>query len=114
MKTSRETRSRIAFLAVPSGAGSVAILLGVVLSFILIALSTPACDTWKAADAKSSSDAARLEALLEARCSPAGVDAGSCDPAAVRALERGAYCANASMLGRRGVAAPDAGIRCQP
>lgn len=42
-------------------------------------------------------------------------DAGGCKPSQVRALERAAFCANASVLASYGKDYPDAGdIRCQP
>jgi hypothetical protein len=41
-------------------------------------------------------------------------EAMQCDAAQVRAVERAAYCANASMLSRHGEPPPDAGISCLP
>ena len=41
-------------------------------------------------------------------------DAGMCKPSQVRALERAAFCANASVLASYGEDYPDAGIACSP
>jgi len=85
-------------------------LLGEVFALVWCALSSACGGGWSDADAKSAANAARDEVMLEGLCS------GSmpCRPEQVRALERAAYCANASMLARHGALVPDAGIACQP
>ena len=67
---------------------------------------------WSDADTKAATNATKMELLVEARCG--ADDASTCDPASVRALERAAYCANASMLYRHDAGAKDAAIECQP
>jgi len=66
---------------------------------------------WADADTKSATDAARAQMAIESIC--ADDDGGTCKPSQVRALERMAFCANASMLFRHGQPVPDAGIQCQ-
>jgi hypothetical protein len=63
-----------------------------------------------AAIAGNATNAANLQAQVEVLCAP---DAGTCDPRVVRALERGAFCAESSTLVLLGKPAPDAGIACQ-
>jgi hypothetical protein len=63
---------------------------------------------WSDADAKSLTDATRLE--LDTYQLVENVDGGS----PTRALSRAAFCANASVLFRHGVSIPDSGIVCQP
>jgi len=61
-------------------------------------------------DEKSATDIANGAASLEAVCDR---DGGPCPAAAVRAMERGTYCAAAAILVRHGSAVPDAGIVCR-
>jgi hypothetical protein len=70
-----------------------------------------ACGGWADADTKSAVDSVRAQLMIEQICAD---DAGTCNPAQVRALERVSYCSNASMLFRHGQPAPDGGISCQP
>jgi hypothetical protein len=79
---------------------------------IVISLLLVGCGGgWADADTKSATDAVRAQMAIESIC--ADDDAGTCKPSQIRALERMAYCANASMLFRHGQAVPDAGIQCQ-
>jgi hypothetical protein len=66
---------------------------------------------WADTDTKAATDAVHVQAMIEEICAP---DAGECKASQVRALERVAYCMNASMLYRHGQAVPEAGIPCQP
>lgn len=77
-------------------------------------LLLPACGgaKWTDADARNATDSANLQIQMEVLCGRE--DAGpTCQPAAVRALERASYCATTSMLARHGKDLPDAGITCQ-
>lgn len=65
--------------------------------------------SWGASDTKGATDAVHLEATALELCR---VDSGSCNAGQVRALERAAWCLNASMLARHG-ANIDAGT-CVP
>jgi hypothetical protein len=76
-----------------------------------LTLTVVACGGWSAADTKSATNATKVELFVEKLC--AG-DGGTCSPSQVRALERAAYCANASMLYSHGQPVGDAGIRCAP
>lgn len=67
--------------------------------------------SWTDADAKCATDAVHVELAARAACSD---DAGLCSPGPIRALERAAYCCNASMLARHGAPVPDGGIACLP
>jgi len=90
--------------------------LGVSLLFLVLAVSCVACGgaKWTSADATNATDSMNLQLQMEVICGRE--DAGpTCQPAAVRALERASFCATASELSRHGVAVPDAGaIRCAP
>jgi hypothetical protein len=68
---------------------------------------------WTAADASNAKDSANLQLQMETICGRE--DAGpTCQPAAVRAMERGSYCATASMLSRHGSPVPASStIHCQ-
>jgi hypothetical protein len=67
---------------------------------------------WTDADADNANDARNLQLQMEVICGRE--DAGpTCQPAAVRAMERGAFCATSSMLYRHGATLPDAGIACK-
>ncbi len=63
------------------------------------------------ADVQSATDAVNVEIQVEQIC---GREGSACDPRQVRALERAAYCANASIVYRHGHILPDAGIHCLP
>lgn len=77
----------------------------------VLALTLVACrGSWSDKDAASASAAAHAEAWLLDACR---ADGGRCEPGDVRALERAAYCANASMLYRHGEDLDDAGIACR-
>lgn len=76
-----------------------------------VILTTAACGGgWADADAASARDAANLELQVESLVG----DGDTCTASQVRALERAAYCSNASMLARHGGTMPDGGPRCQP
>lgn len=81
--------------------------------FVILVAALGACcgGAWADADGKSAYNAAQLEALGLALC--AADDAG-CEAPQVRALDRAAFCANASMLARHGEDVPDAGVACRP
>jgi len=66
------------------------------------------------ADASAARHAAELELAVEAVIAIDGDDGGSCNGAQVRALERAAYCANASQLYRHRRELPKTTIRCEP
>lgn len=66
--------------------------------------------SWTDSDAQNATDIANGAASLEAVCDR---DGGPCPGGAVRAMERGTYCAASSMLSRHGEAVPDAGIVCK-
>lgn len=77
-------------------------------------LLLPACggSKWTSTDAQNATDSANLQLQMETLCGRE--DAGpTCQPAAVRAMERASYCATVSMLLRHGKELPDAGIACQ-
>ena len=79
----------------------------------LTALWLTACSPGLSASAENSArNAARDEMMAMRLCSDD--DAGTCKPSQVRALERAAYCANASILASYGKDYPDAGIACTP
>lgn len=65
--------------------------------------------SWTDMDAQNAKDIANGAASLEAVCAR---DGGPCPGGAVRAMERGTFCASTSMLVRHGEAVPDAGIAC--
>jgi hypothetical protein len=72
---------------------------------ILAALCLSACGgSWTSADQASTADAVRLNLLADQML----------DGGAARALERGAFCSEASILSRHGGSVPDASIRCTP
>lgn len=77
-------------------------------------LLLPACGAkWTTTDAQNATDSMNLQLQMEVLCGRE--DAGpTCQPAAVRALERASFCATASELSRHGAPMPDAGIRCAP
>lgn len=78
---------------------------------VLLGACGQACGgSWSDSDAKSATDAVHLEAIALSLCAP---DGDACAPGQVRALERAALCANASMLYRHDVAF-EAGVQCQP
>ena len=64
---------------------------------------------WTSDDATNATDIRNGALSLEAVCDR---DGGPCPAPAVRAMERGTYCAAASMLSRHGVPAIDAGVAC--
>ena len=67
---------------------------------------------WTPADDTNATASANLQLQMEVICGRE--DAGAtCQPAAVRAMERASYCATRSMLLRHGNDLPDAGIACQ-
>lgn len=80
---------------------------------MVLALALAACGgSWTSTDATNATDSANLQLQMETLCGRE--DAGpTCQPAAVRALERASYCATTSMLARHGKDLPDAGIACQ-
>jgi hypothetical protein len=65
---------------------------------------------WTSDDAKNASDIANGALSAEDICDR---DGGPCPASGVRAMERGTYCAAASMLERHGLPVPDGGgIAC--
>lgn len=66
---------------------------------------------WAESDTKAATDAVRLEGMALELCAP---DGGACAPSQVRALERAAYCLNASQLARHGQAVAEGGPACLP
>ena len=71
---------------------------------VALVLTAGCGGSWTAADRASTQDAVQLNLLVDEML----------DGGAARALERAAYCSEASVLLRHGGALPDAGIRCQP
>lgn len=89
------------------------IALSIVVSLIGLGIMTASlcCSpSWSSSDAKAATNAANAQKMIEAICA----NDATCKPSQVRALERMAYCSNASMLVRHGLPTPDAGIQCQP
>jgi hypothetical protein len=81
---------------------------------LLYLLAQCGCGGWADADVKAATDTVRLESMALSLCGGGGGgDGGSCAPGQVRALERAAYCLNASQLVRHGDEVPDAGVSCQ-
>lgn len=77
---------------------------------IIVALATTACGaSWTESDKADATNAARLSLAAEAAVSDGGVP----NPAQTRALERGAFCANADMLFNHKEPVPDGGTKCQ-
>ena len=77
----------------------------------IAALSQCGCGAkWTDADVQNANDIANGAASLEAVCDR---DGGPCPGFAVRAMERGTFCAATSQLVRHGEAVPDAGIACK-
>ena len=68
---------------------------------------------WTADDAKNATASSNLQLQMEVICGRE--DAGpTCQPAAVRAMERASYCATASMLSRHGMPVSSSSpIKCQ-
>lgn len=64
---------------------------------------------WTPEDTTSATNVANGALSLEAVCDR---DGGSCPGAAVRAIERGTYCAAAAQLVRHRQDVPDGGPRC--
>ena len=78
--------------------------------FVVAAIVLFGCGgSWAAQDATNAQDIANGALSLEQVCDR---DGGPCPAAAVRAMERGTYCAAASMLYRHKEAIPDAGVAC--
>lgn len=69
------------------------------------------CGSFTDGDAASLKDAVRLQAAGLELCAD---DAGTCNAAQVRALDRSSYCTLAATLARHGQTYPDAGIPCAP
>lgn len=89
-----------------------ATVLGVVLRLVVAGALAGCGGSWTSTDAQNATDSANLQLQMETICGRE--DAGpTCQPAAVRALERASYCATSSMLSRHGATLPDAGIACQ-
>lgn len=81
---------------------------------IALLLALAACGgSWSSSDAASTSNAMRQELMIERECAMDMPD-GGCSPSRVRALDRAAFCASASVLYGHGVDTPDAGIACAP
>lgn len=76
----------------------------------LVLLASACGPSWTAADAKSATDAANQALGAIGLCTDAAM---GCKPEQVRAMERAAYCANASMLVRHGLPAPQTSIACR-
>ena len=83
------------------------------LAFLVVALPLISCGGgWTSTDAQNATDSANLQSQMEIICGRE--DAGpTCQPAAVRAMERASFCASASMLTRHKAPVPDAGIACK-
>ncbi len=82
-----------------------------VLAVVILIAGLFACGgSFTSDDANSATNSVNLARQLDVLCAP---DAGTCDPAVVRALERPQYCTNAAMLYRHKLPVPDAGISCQ-
>jgi hypothetical protein len=69
--------------------------------------------SWTATDTKNATDSANCQLQLEVICGRGPDDAGTCNAASVRSLERASWCATGSMLSRHEAALPDAGIACK-
>ena len=78
-----------------------------IVTFLLVA----SCggSKWTPEDEQSAQDIANGALSLEAVCDR---DGGPCPGAAVRAMERGTYCAAGAMLYRHSAHVPEAGVRC--
>jgi len=84
-----------------------AVTVGVAISPLLLA----GCGGgWSSADVSTATDAVHAQLAIERLCAP---DAGICNAAQVRALERMALCADSSRLAAHGSPVPDAGIACE-
>lgn len=73
--------------------------------WLLLAL-VGSCSTWTASDARWAQDVVNTAATALELC---GDDAGACDPAQVRALERAQLCEASSTFVRHGISVPEDG-----
>jgi hypothetical protein len=78
--------------------------------YLFLLLLVGCAEKWKPADATTASDVLADQQAIQLICYP---DAGTCNPAQVRALSDVSVCGLTSMLYRHGLVSAEAGANCQ-